>query len=205
MYVDEEIDTLKIITDENRLKQILLNLISNSVKFTQSGLIQLKVEFSENNRLQIIVKDTGIGIKEEDKHLIFQDNVQLNVDQKYNVRGSGLGLSICKILANSLGYELGFKSNFKQGSKFYLELKIKKNFTSRILKINKSESIIQEKQLLTERIPRNIKLNLLDNEIFQPLNNQSFNEITNHNKNIIDYLESEDNLQMSNFFLLVTL
>ena len=84
MYVDEEIDTLKIITDENRLKQILLNLISNSVKFTQSGLIQLKVEFSENNRLQIIVKDTGIGIKEEDKHLIFQDNVQLNVDQKYN-------------------------------------------------------------------------------------------------------------------------
>ena len=54
----------KIITDENRLKQILLNLISNSVKFTQSGLIQLKVEFSENNRLQIIVKDTGTGIKE---------------------------------------------------------------------------------------------------------------------------------------------
>ena len=200
MYVDEEIDTLKIITDENRLKQILLNLISNSVKFTQSGLIQLKVEFSENNRLQIIVKDTGIGIKEEDKHLIFQDNVQLNVDQKYNVRGSGLGLSICKILANSLGYELGFKSNFKQGSQFYLEIKVKRNFTSRILKINKSESIIEEKQILSERITRNMKPNLSDNQIIQTLNNQCFNEITNYNENLIDLQESEDNLQISNFF-----
>ena len=123
LEIDDNIDHLKIISDENRLKQILLNLISNSVKFTQTGFIKLKAKYiTEKNTIEISVKDTGIGIKEDDNHLIFQENIELNIEQNYNVKGSGLGLSIVKSLANSLAYKISFDSEHKKGSKFRLEL-----------------------------------------------------------------------------------
>ena len=117
LEIDENINNMTVLTDEDRLKQILLNLISNAVKFTLSGVIKIKVTYNiENHSIEICVVDTGLGIKSEDYHLIFQDNVQLNLEKEYNRNGSGLGLSISKSIANSLDHEIGFSSKFGEGS-----------------------------------------------------------------------------------------
>ena len=124
MEIDENVDGMTIVTDENRLKQILLNFISNAVKFTISGFINIKANYIRRlNSIELCVKDSGLGIKTDDHHLIFKENVQLNVEKEYNSQGSGLGLSITKTLANNLDHEIGFISQYGEGSKFYLRMK----------------------------------------------------------------------------------
>ncbi len=98
-----------MLSNENRLKQILLNFLSNSIKFTKQGYIKLNATHSTIHKtIEIIVKDSGIGIKKEEQGLIFQENVMLNHEEKYNFKGSGLGLSICRTMAKSLGHDIGF-------------------------------------------------------------------------------------------------
>jgi CheY-like chemotaxis protein len=77
----------------------------------------------EKEVVEITVKDTGIGIKSEDYRQIFQDNANISLGESYNKQGSGLGLSICKNLANNLHYKLGFKSIYGKGSKFFIRIK----------------------------------------------------------------------------------
>ena len=138
--IDQKIKNRAVVTDENRLKQILLNLISNAVKFTISGFIKIKATYNIiNNSIEISVEDTGLGIKSEEHHLIFQENVQLNVEKEYNRHGSGLGLSITKSIADSLDHKIGFSSMIREGSKFYLRIKCKKKTEDIFLK-NKCKS-----------------------------------------------------------------
>jgi len=112
-------------TDELRIKQILLNIISNSVKFTKHGKIMLIFELNqETNEIIIIIDDTGIGIKDEDKKKLFNDFVMLENGLNQNAQGSGLGLSICKNLAFKLNFKLNFESNYGKGSKFFVHLPI---------------------------------------------------------------------------------
>ena len=88
-----------------------------------SGIIKIKVKYlSESNTIKISVKDSGHGIKEDNHNLIFQENIRLNINQEHNKRGSGLGLSISKNLALSLNHEIGFKSVYGKGSKFFLKM-----------------------------------------------------------------------------------
>jgi signal transduction histidine kinase len=124
LKLDEDLNTLSIFTDEKRLKQIILNFISNSCKFTFSGYIKLKAKILRDiNTVEISVKDSGLGIKKEDQHLIFNENTQISLDKDYNTQGSGLGLSITKNIATSLNYEIGFKSEYGKGSKFFIRIK----------------------------------------------------------------------------------
>ena len=119
MKIDTEIDNIMIFTDENRLKQILLNLISHAFKFTFYGFIKLTVKYlSDLNAVEISVEDTGIGIKIEDHHLIFRENAQISLHKEYNSPGSGLGLSIVKSLADFLNLKPSFNSTYVKGSKF---------------------------------------------------------------------------------------
>ena len=104
-------------------RSIILNFISNAVKFTLSGKIKLCGKFDKKSKkLKIYVEDSGLGIKDEDKHLIFHENTQLRTDNDYNNQGSGLGLSISKQLCDFLKYKIGFVSRYGKGSKFYLRL-----------------------------------------------------------------------------------
>ena len=147
--IEEMIDSVSVITDKNRLKQIILNLISNAVKFTLVGFIKIKVKYiSEKSSLVISVIDSGMGIKESDNHLIFQENVQLCVNQEYNSKGSGLGLSIVKNLAQSLNHNIWFKSIYGKGSKFSLEMQCTLNpeiQRQNSLQNSISEGFIEEK------------------------------------------------------------
>ncbi|WP_042206213.1 PAS domain-containing hybrid sensor histidine kinase/response regulator [Paenibacillus durus] len=115
-------DTL--ITDEARLRQILVNLVGNAVKFTNSGSIDIEVKLGAvRNPSRIIVlftvKDTGIGIPEDRQGQLFQSFTQLHpsINRKYG--GTGLGLAISKKLAELLGGTIGVDSREGEGSSFY--------------------------------------------------------------------------------------
>jgi signal transduction histidine kinase len=93
-----------IFTDANRLKQILNNLLSNSVKFTQEGHVRLCVQPSITDHLNFMVSDTGVGIKEDDLPNLFNQFTMFG-DRSLNPNGSGFGLYISNLLLQSLGSE----------------------------------------------------------------------------------------------------
>jgi signal transduction histidine kinase/CheY-like chemotaxis protein len=122
------VSDLIINTDPLRLKQILLNLVSNAVKFTKSGYIKLSAKININEEfireLVISVEDTGIGIKEEDFDKLFKDFKMIGSHQNLNTMGSGLGLSISNQLAKLLGYRINMKSQYTVGTTFSLVIKL---------------------------------------------------------------------------------
>lgn len=109
---------LTINTDPVRLKQILINLLTNAMKFTKKGSIQLIIETLENN-IVFKVKDTGIGISEEDQSTLFTRFIRSKDKQKNNAfAGSGLGLYIAKFCVDLLGGEIKVESELGKGSTF---------------------------------------------------------------------------------------
>jgi signal transduction histidine kinase/CheY-like chemotaxis protein len=129
LEIDERLNNFSVFSDELRLKQILLNFISNSVKFTKAGHIKLSAQILEERNLILVqVVDSGIGIKEEDKKLIFSENMMLNTEHEYNKMGSGLGLSICKMLSKKLNYEISFTSEYNKGTSFNILIPYKSKY-----------------------------------------------------------------------------
>lgn len=112
-----------IATDRTKLKQILLNLLSNAIKFTARGTVSVEVKLTRSKkRVQIIVSDTGIGIKKEFVDVIFEDFRQLDQSHTREYGGTGLGLSITKNLLALLGGMITVQSTFGEGSIFVVEL-----------------------------------------------------------------------------------
>ncbi|MDB6445702.1 ATP-binding protein [Pseudomonas sp. 21TX0197] len=112
-------------TDSDCLRQILINLLGNAVKFTDSGKISLKVTTSGHGpqaRLDFSIRDTGIGIPEELQHNLFQPFSQLARASNQRFAGSGLGLSICKNLVEAQRGTLSFTSQPRVGSTFSFSL-----------------------------------------------------------------------------------
>ena len=115
----------KITTDAVRLRQILMNLISNAIKFTKDGTIDVVVSFEEKAYTQLLridVTDTGIGIAEEHMQAIFQPFVQVGEKSQFR-SGIGLGLAISRSLARALGGDLCVESQLGCGSRFTLTLR----------------------------------------------------------------------------------
>jgi signal transduction histidine kinase len=110
-------------TDQKRLKQILLNLLSNAIKFTERGSVTLKVE-RYSNKLTFSVIDTGIGIKPEDQLLLFQPFKQIYNSLSRKQKGTGLGLAVSKKLAQLHGGDITLVSEEGKGSCFILHLPI---------------------------------------------------------------------------------
>lgn len=118
-----------LIIDENRLRQVLINLIANAVKFTESGYIKLSVNTYnpyDNNGfsdLMISVRDTGIGIPENQKESIFNAFVQRKGQSNSQYGGTGLGLAITRRIVEMMGGEIYVQSTLGTGSLFYIVLK----------------------------------------------------------------------------------
>ncbi len=112
--------------DELRVKQILLNLLNNAVKFTQNGRIMLSAGFekAENNRIKLkfTVSDTGIGIKPDDVKKLFSEFSQVDTKRNRNIEGTGLGLSISMSLAQMMNGSISVESEYGTGSSFTVML-----------------------------------------------------------------------------------
>jgi PAS domain S-box-containing protein len=113
----------KIETDRTRLRQILFNLVSNAVKFTERGSVQIVARFLANDSaLEIEVVDTGIGIAAEQQGRLFQPFVQADSRTTREHEGTGLGLAITKHLVEMLGGEISFESELNRGSTFRVRM-----------------------------------------------------------------------------------
>ena len=112
----------KLWGDNLRIKQILLNLTNNAVKFTSQGRIILKMDYfktaSDQVVLDISVEDTGIGVKKEDLGKLFQSFQQVDSKRNRNIEGTGLGLAICKSLLTLMNGNIWVESEYGKGSRF---------------------------------------------------------------------------------------
>ncbi len=126
-FIDPKIPRL-IKGDPGRLKQIILNLLNNAIKFTPSGSIALKVSLlnltEKHLSLKFEVKDTGIGIEPRLMNHLFNPFAQADSSTTRRYGGSGLGLSICKQLAESMGGEVGVSSTPGKGSTFWFRVEL---------------------------------------------------------------------------------
>ncbi|MDY2590267.1 MAG: ATP-binding protein [Agathobacter sp.] len=108
--------------DSQRLRQIIINLVNNAIKFTESGYVRLKAEIENigNDKVKLIfsVEDTGQGIKEEDIDRLFASFSQVNTKENYKKEGTGLGLAISKQLVELMHGEIGVESTYGKGSIF---------------------------------------------------------------------------------------
>jgi len=118
----------QLIGDPTRLSQVLVNLCTNAVKFTEQGHVTVLVERIEGRhedgpvRLRFSVKDTGIGIPEHQQAKLFQSFTQVDSSTSRKFGGTGLGLAICKELVERMGGAIGLKSAAGEGAEFWFEL-----------------------------------------------------------------------------------
>lgn len=114
--------------DDVRIKQVLINLLNNAVKYTNEGTVTLQLSCTmegANSILHYRVIDTGIGIKEEDFEKLFEKFERVEKEKNRNIEGTGLGLNIASRLLNLMGSELKVKSEYQKGSEFYFDIKQK--------------------------------------------------------------------------------
>ncbi len=112
---------ITILTDKNRLTQVISNLIGNSFKFTKQGTITFGFRKGIDSTISFFVKDTGMGMQKEKASKIFDRFTKLNDF----VQGSGLGLSICKTIVEKLGGTISVETEEGKGSKFLVVLPLK--------------------------------------------------------------------------------
>jgi signal transduction histidine kinase len=108
-------------TDRDKLKQIVLNLLGNSAKFTEKGEIKVAA-WSDNGAMKLTVSDTGIGMNQEALNYIFEEFRQVDMSTTRKYGGTGLGLAIVRRLTNLLGGEIGVESAEGKGTKFTVTL-----------------------------------------------------------------------------------
>jgi len=151
-----------LIGDNSRLAQILINLLDNSLKFTNEGTVTLSIDLIKNDKdfsyLKFEVKDTGIGIAPENQKIIFDNFVQLK-NQKMPYQGTGIGLSIVHYLIEMFKSKIEIESDLGKGCAFYFTIKFKNRCTKKHL----LNSNIVNQQVLD---PLNILL-IEDNKINQ--------------------------------------
>ena len=127
--------------DDMRLRQVLLNLLGNAVKFTNEGYVQLAVSFTDST-IKITVSDSGIGIPDGSINTIFDAFEQADVLQNRNTKGTGLGLSIVKSIVDMMGGQITVESVYGQGTSFYVEIPKILGEESLVRNINDTETVI---------------------------------------------------------------
>ena len=139
-------------TDKSKLRQIIFNIISNSIKFTEKGSIEISLVLKEN-QLVISIIDTGIGIAKENQNNIFEPFYQIDSGLNKKYQGVGLGLSIAKRLIESIGGTINIESDVGKGTKVTFSIDIKYNID------NEYQDSIKSLQF-----PSNLKILLVEDD-----------------------------------------
>ena len=202
-----------LLGDSDRLGQILINLIGNSIKFTEAGKIQLDIQLEQKTdkfeELLFTVSDTGIGIPEEKQKNLFESFYQVDSSLTRKYSGTGLGLSISKQLVELMEGKIWVESEENLGSKFHFKIKFEIadnsiNSTNQILSPNENESTKSE---ITHQVAvvknKNIRILLVEDDtltatiMIQILKNKGIQNIK-HSQNglqaVRDFQESEFDL-----------
>ena len=129
--IDESVPD-NIIGDAKRLRQCLLNLVSNAIKFTESGKVSVWVAYADDDRMQITVRDSGIGIPAERLDRIFDPFVQADESTSRKFGGTGLGLAITRKLIELMDGTISVTSSAGEGSTFVIELPIEQASQSKL-------------------------------------------------------------------------
>ena len=132
--IDENLPQ-KLYGDGLRIRQVIINIVNNAIKFTERGFVKLQVrigkESGDNIELLVSVQDTGQGIREEDLDKLFGSFQQVDSKKNRGKEGTGLGLSISKQLVEMMGGSIGVRSTYGEGSEFYFNI-IQKRCTDQL-------------------------------------------------------------------------
>lgn len=153
-------EDLLLISDSRRIKQILINLIGNSIKFTLKGEVILHIKSKMNDSIiEFIVSDTGVGIPSDHISKLCQPYATFDTKDQLNKEGIGLGLNICKKLISLLGPTGNLKIKSKEGEGTQIKFRLFKNLKSSKDETSESEVMISQRTITRARILQNQKLN----------------------------------------------
>ena len=190
-----------LIADEIRYKQIIINLLSNAVKFTEFGYVKLMLKYSgkeDKKTLITTIKDTGIGIADEDMVKLFLPFSQVNSSATRKVKGAGLGLAICRKLAEMMNGGISAKSEIEGGSEFTLIVPIEL-YSLSISTIN--QNIISNNIVLPSS---EINILIAEDNIFNQIITSKMLERSGYNYAIAnDGLETIEKVKEKNFNIIL--
>ena len=151
--------------DTGRIKQILINIMGNAVKFTHEGKVTLEVLWQgmeqDMGRLTFSVTDTGIGIRKEDMAKLFDSFEQVDMKKNRGVEGTGLGLSISKLLVESMGGHIDVKSTYGEGSTFTFDI-VQKVIDATPCEYSKNRRSVEHRQLSVDFAAPDAKVLVVD-------------------------------------------
>jgi len=167
---------IEIYEDKTRLEQVFINLLSNSVKYTDKGYIELEAYKMNENihsyQIRFCVKDTGIGIKKEDTIKIFKEFEQTSDPTVKEKEGFGLGLPLVKKIIESMGGKIWVESSYGLGTKIFFELDLLKHSNSKINTEIETEISEEKNMMLTNKV-----LLVDDNQIINEITEKILKEI----------------------------
>lgn len=159
----------KLYGDIGRVKQIIINIMGNAMKFTQEGSVTLTVSWKQEEgdagRMIVSVADTGIGIREEDMDKLFHTFEQVDIKRNRGTEGTGLGLSISKLLVENMGGSIRVESEYGRGSTFTFDI-LQKVVDAAPCEYSKSGRGVERRQFLVDfTAPRAKVLVVDDNKV----------------------------------------
>ena len=186
--------------DDVRVKQIVTNLLTNAVKYTQKGSVKLQAAYEKQGEDRIIliisIEDTGIGIKEEDMDGLFEAFQRLDEDKNRNIEGTGLGMSITMMLLKMMDGDMDVKSVYQEGSTFTVRIPqriVNSEPIGDFESIRNSQTLINAKQYDSFEAPEANILVVDDN----PMNLTVFTSVLKHTKmNIVTAESGEKSLDL---------
>lgn len=132
-----------LIGDEIRIRQIIINLMTNAVKFTNEGVVTLKITQSKQEygiNLKVVVEDSGIGISDENLEKLFESFQQVDTRKNRSIEGTGLGLPICKRLVTQMGGYINVTSKYGKGSRFSFVIPLKVSNPSPFISVKQAST-----------------------------------------------------------------